>query len=335
MNLVIGKFYPPHEGHHYVIEQALADGLTTVLVLWSERESISVYDRVPWLQDAHPMATVLGAQDEHSVDYDDDAAWGNHMSVIHKALLWSRAQWPIEGVYGSEPYIKRLAAECTYLNLGNGYGSVVRPEIVDIPRLRWPISGTALRANLAAHWDYLRPAARAGLCKRIVCIGAESCGTTTLARDLAAYYDTVWVPEYGRTYSEGLRDGPWTHEALAHIASAQRRLENSLARSSRHGLLICDTNTLATAVWDEFLVGDDSDIQPSPADLYLLTDFCPWEDDGTRSGEDYRLEMQSAFLDRLAELPFHGVSGTRRQRLAQAVAYIDNVLHWTFNDPLG
>ena len=41
---------------------------------------------------------------------------------------------------------------------------------------------------------------------RVCVVGAESTGTTTLSRDLAAHYLTVWVPEYGRLYTERLQE---------------------------------------------------------------------------------------------------------------------------------
>ena len=43
---------------------------------------------------------------------------------------------------------------------------------------------------------------RAYLCRRVVITGAESTGTTTLARALAERLGTVWVPEVGRAVSE-------------------------------------------------------------------------------------------------------------------------------------
>jgi nicotinamide riboside kinase len=46
---------------------------------------------------------------------------------------------------------------------------------------------------------------RAGLARRVVVIGAESTGKTTLAQALAENLGTVWVPEYGRWYWEGRR----------------------------------------------------------------------------------------------------------------------------------
>jgi HTH-type transcriptional repressor of NAD biosynthesis genes len=41
--------------------------------------------------------------------------------------------------------------------------------------------------------------------KRVLIVGAESTGKTTLAIALAEHYQTTWVPEFGRLYTEARR----------------------------------------------------------------------------------------------------------------------------------
>jgi len=49
--LVVGKFYPPHRGHQYLIERAAAlCAQVTVLVMAAGSETLAVADRVAWLQ---------------------------------------------------------------------------------------------------------------------------------------------------------------------------------------------------------------------------------------------------------------------------------------------
>lgn len=250
MNLVIGKFYPPHEGHHWLIDQALADGPTIVAIMWSEQESIRPGLRKKWLQDVHGYLCYIIVKDELPVDFNDQALSNRHADLIQRELLAPHLGLnKITKVFGCEPYVEHLAEYFW-----------ARPVRLD--RSHIPISATQIREDPRQYWDYLRPATKAGLCKRIVCIGAESCGTTTLAKDLAEHYQTVWVPEYGRLYSEGLTTGAWHHEDLCHIASAQHSLEEALARRSEHGLLISDTDMLATQVWDMFLTGGPMRIKP-------------------------------------------------------------------------
>ena len=92
---------------------------------------------------------------------------------------------------------------------------------------------------------------------RVVLVGAESTGKTTLAQDLAADLGARWVPEYGRDYTyeklarEGgrMEDLVWTTADFVAIARAQNALE---AREADSGaVLVCDTDTLATSIWHE------------------------------------------------------------------------------------
>ena len=69
-----------------------------------------------------------------------------------------------------------------------------RHIMVDRERVHVPISASAIRSHPLRHWEFLEPCVRAYFVKRVCVVGAESTGTTTLARQLAEHYRTVWVP---------------------------------------------------------------------------------------------------------------------------------------------
>jgi hypothetical protein len=81
---------------------------------------------------------------------------------------------PVDLVFSSESYGEPFA---------DALGA--RHVAVDPARRRFPVSGTAVRADPAAHWHLLGPPARAYLTPRVAVVGAESTGTTTLVRALA------------------------------------------------------------------------------------------------------------------------------------------------------
>ena len=87
-------------------------------------------------------------------------------------------------------------------------------------------------------------------------LGAESTGKTTLASALAAAYDTLWNPEYGRPYTEIGRDpeAPWTSAEFTHIARITCWYEDFLATEARR-VLFCDTDAFTTAVFHEVYLG--------------------------------------------------------------------------------
>ena len=174
-------------------------------------------------------------------------------------------------------------------------------------------------------------------CIKIVLFGPESTGKTTLSRQLARYYNSVWVPEYAREY---LQD-KWNEERktcqpedLLPIAEGQMRLENKLAQKT-NTVLICDTDLLETKVYSEaYYVGSCDSILEKYAlentyDLYLLTYIdTPWEADDLRDKPNNRLEMFEAFEQELLnqKRPYVLLKGSKKERLNEAVKHIDKLL---------
>lgn len=174
--------------------------------------------------------------------------------------------------------------------------------------------------------------------KRVVIIGAESTGKTTLATALAEHYQTAWVPEFGRLYTEArrYRGELWRSDEFTYIAVEQARMEDALARIA-NGVLICDTDPFATTIWHErYLGGPSVAVQVVAAsrsyDLYVLTDTdIPFVQDGIRDGEAIRQWMHNRFHDEISRMatPMIVVSGPHDERLEAAVARIDAMLNAT------
>jgi NadR type nicotinamide-nucleotide adenylyltransferase len=171
--------------------------------------------------------------------------------------------------------------------------------------------------------------------RRVVIVGAESTGKTTLATALAEHYQTAWVPEFGRLYTEARRPrgGLWQSHEFTFIAAEQVRLEDALARIANR-VLICDTDACATAIWHERYLGAlSAEVLAVAAsrsyDLYILTDVdTPFMPDDIRDGESIREWMHKRFVDELARIgtPVLLVSGPHEQRLAAAITRIDEVV---------
>jgi NadR type nicotinamide-nucleotide adenylyltransferase len=342
--MVVGKFYPPHAGHHALIAAAAARCDTvSVVVAPSSRESIPLRLRLDWLREAHadaPHVRFLGVYDDHPVDYADPAVWDAHCAVFRAALGTDR----VDAVFSSEAYGEELARR---------FGAV--PVCVDPGRSAVPVSGTAVRADPVANWRWLRPAVRAWFVRRVVVLGAESTGTTTMAQALAGHYRTAWVPEYGRELTARklarLRrtrpeatvfDVTWDRADFVEVAREQRAAEDAAARVSGP-LLFCDTDALATTVWEERYLGSSSAAVRSAVrapHLYLLTDHVgvPFVDDGLRDGAHLRAWMTDRFRAVLAgsDAPVMELTGPYGHRMATAVAACDALLAagWRLTDPL-
>jgi len=176
---------------------------------------------------------------------------------------------------------------------------------------------------------------------RVVLIGAESVGKTTLCEQLAAHYATAWVAEYGREHWErkiAAQDVPgeipaWTGDEFIHIAEEQQRRENEAATRANR-VLICDTNAFATATWFERYAGmRNAQVDAIGArdivDLYLIpSPDVPFVQDGVRDGEKIRDWMHTRFLELICAdgTPLVLITGPYDTRLAQATAAIDRLL---------
>ncbi|MEQ6897742.1 AAA family ATPase [Microbacterium sp. KR10-403] len=330
--LVIGKFYPLHRGHSHLIQTALrGSDRVTVQVLGSSVESVPYAVRADWVRQEHPTARVVAALDDAPVDFGSDAAWQAHMRLIEDLL-----DAPVDTVYSSDEYGHELADR-----LGAAWVQV------DPGRRMNPVSGTAIRADLDGRWGELGAAARETLAARVVVLGAESTGSTTLAEALAAELHTLWVPEYGREHSivrEGGLEAPWRSDEFDLIVDRQFDAERDAARRSPRPVVVCDTDVLATALWHERYVGAPAPrilarAAAHPPVLYVLTgDEIPFVQDGMRDGEHIRHDMQQRFRGALdaGTVPWIEVCGTVAERVAAVLPVLQPLLaqHWSFPPPL-
>jgi NadR type nicotinamide-nucleotide adenylyltransferase len=174
-------------------------------------------------------------------------------------------------------------------------------------------------------------------CIKVVLFGPESTGKTTLSRQLARHYNSVWVPEYARDY---LQD-KWNNERktcepkdLLPIAKGQMKLENKLAQKT-DSVLICDTDLLETKVYSEaYYTGSCDSLLEKYAlentyDLYFLTYIdTPWEADDLRDKPHERERMFKAFEQELIKQkrPYVLLKGDKKTRLETAIKHIDQLI---------
>lgn len=363
--LVIGKFYPPHAGHHFLIRTAAAScARVTVVVMGADVESIPLADRVDWIRAAyrdHPQVAVTGVADNLVTDLEDEEVWRGHVALMRDGIaLGAHAAHPVDAVFSSESYGTELARRFD-----------AAPVLLDPPRETYAVSGTKVRADPVAHWDALEPPVRAWFARRVVVLGAESTGTTTLSLDLAEalrarggpHALTGWVPEYGRELTvvklalaravadpalppPTVFDLDWDDADFETVVRRQNADEQRAARAGGP-VLVCDTDALATTVWQQRYRGRTTrqvhELASSipPRALYLLTSDTdvPFHDDGLRDGEHLRPWMTGRFREVLGAqpVPWLELHGDRGTRLAAALAAVDRLLAqgWGLADPLG
>ncbi|CAM3318966.1 hypothetical protein AEQU2_00518 [Aequorivita lipolytica] len=178
---------------------------------------------------------------------------------------------------------------------------------------------------------------------KVVLYGPESTGKTTLAKQLAEHYNTLWVPEFMREYLQKKWDSKKelvAREDLIPIAKGQLKLENEASQQVEN-LLICDTNLLELKVYSEYYYNGfcPSEIKNEATNLsavggnnysiYLLTYIdTPWEVDDLRDRPNNREEMFRIFEAELKEqgFPYKILKGNQKERFKKAVEIIDVLL---------
>lgn len=188
--------------------------------------------------------------------------------------------------------------------------------------------------------------------KKIVIIGPESTGKSTLCARLAQHYNTTWVPEFARSYLE--KNGmEYTYESLLIIAKGQLDLEETYTRNqirnqnpmaigseiqnnTRHPFLFIDTDMYVMKVWCEFVFDKCyswilNQAATRKYDLYLLCNIdLPWVKDNLREYPD--LDMRSKLYRHYEDImvnqhtPWIDISGDYEQRFTRAVQGIDAII---------
>jgi len=165
--------------------------------------------------------------------------------------------------------------------------------------------------------------------KRIVLTGAESTGKTTLTKQLADYYHTVWVPEYAREYVEKL-NRPYGYKDIVQIAKKQIVSENKYLRKTNKYLFL-DTALIIIKIWFSYKYKRVPEwlllrIRENKYDLHLLCDSdIPWIDEPVRENQELRKYLSDLYLKELENnnFPYCVIAGKGEIRLQKAIKSID------------
>lgn len=316
--LVCGRFLPLHRGHTMLLEYA-RDSVEklTVLVFAQEDDPIPAHARVAWLRAQMPsleIDAVIGPRPDPEAP--DFAA----------RFLAACRSWQPRGerLFFSSESSGRVAAEALGATL----------VYVDPARVIVPISGTMLREELLTHYDYLASAARPCFVRRVVVLGAESTGKSTLCQQLAEQYDTTFVPEYARTLA-ALQGGRLERNDVEAAARGQIDAEEEAAAIASR-LLFCDTDVLTMELWHTRLFSTAASPwlrQQAAARRYDLYLHCWTDVPFVGAAERDRPLERAAFARRLDDelrrrgaAPLVTLDGTWSERLQKARAAIDALL---------
>lgn len=171
---------------------------------------------------------------------------------------------------------------------------------------------------------------------KIAIYGPESTGKTTLAKQLAEHFETVWAPEFARDYLQQKFDDAGIicePEDLMPIAVGQTKLENETL-STANKFIFCDTCLMVTKVYSEIYYNYCDPLLEKAArkhkyDLFFLTDIdVPWEKDDLRDRPNDREMLFNVFKKALVDnnKPYVTLSGDPETRLQKAISIINDLV---------
>lgn len=309
---------PVHEGHLALIRLAIqyCDELI-VSMSYQHNDPIPGHLRFSWLKEIFQNNNKIKAEQVID-DFDDDS-----LPWIDRTKIWAsfltKRYGKIDVIVSSEEYGPWLA---THLNATH--------ISYDTERKKVPVSASAIRLKPLSNWQYIPVIVRPYFLKKVCFYGPESTGKSVMTRNLAADYQTEYVPEVAR---EMVTSNDFTKEDIIKIGYAQTERVNLKSKTANR-ILFCDTDLITTQIYCRHYLGEVPPVlmkleKQIIYDQYFLFDIdVPWVADGLRDLGNRRIVMFYVFKEELEKrnIPFKLVKGSYQQRQEFVRTEIDNLL---------
>ncbi len=326
---VFGKFMPFHKGHEAMINFALTKcNFLTVLICCSDKENIPAITRQKWIEKTFESVKNIEIK---TFNYLESDLPNTSESSQEVSKIWSAKFKKIfpdhDLVITSEEY-------------GNYVASFMGIEHIAFDMLKqlFPVSATAIRKDIFANWKFLPDSVKSDFAIKVVIIGTESTGKTTLTAQLAEYFNCSAVNEAGRDIvanSNSFEFGDLQLIATEHA----KRIDTAILGQSP--LVIIDTDihttkSYAKFIFDKKLEVDSKIYDSNKADLYLyLNNDVDCVQDGTRLSEHDRnlLDFSHRSILQQHRIGIIEVTGHWEQRFekaAEAIKQLVKVLSSSF-----
>lgn len=283
-----GSFDPLHIGHlHDIIRAASMCEELYVMISWCEgRESTSKELRYRWIYN-----NVKNLNNVKIILIEDKAVSKEEYNTDY---YWEKGANDIKNAIGKK--IDAVFCGSNYLGT-NRFESLYSPEseVIYFDRSEVPISSTEIRFDVYKNWQYIPPICRPYYAKKILIVGGESTGKSTLVENLAIAYNTNFVREIGRDTCEIAGGEEFMNKYDLYENMLRQKTEEIKALKTCNKLLFIDTDALTTKFYGNFLLNDKDDIKKcndladaitkiNEFDLILfLEPDVDWVQDGTRN----------------------------------------------------
>lgn len=285
------KGMPFHRGHEALIEFAKSNcDHLTIFVGAREDEPIPLKYRLHWVSSTFlhdPHIKVIG----DNINYPDDLSYDDLSTWWGKHILENFGQF--DRVFSSEDY-------------GDVFAKAMGAENVVFNQARTivPISATMIREKPHTHWEMLNNFAKDYYVKKIAIVGTESTGKTTMAQQLAKYYNTTWCPELGRELIPDTRECTFDDLKLVATEHAKHILKHT--RTAKK-ILFIDTDVNITKSYSKFLFNMELKVptwveDANDMDDYIFLYDAPYINDGTRLSEIDRNKLKGFHMKQFEEV---------------------------------
>lgn len=319
---VFGKFLPFHKGHEALMNFALTKcDFLTVLICCSDKESISGTIRNAWIEKAFEKKKNIEIR---TFNYLESELPNTSESSESVSKIWAdifKKQFP--------DYSLLITSE----EYGNFVASFMNIQHIafDIPKKLYPVSATAVRNNLFVNWNFLPDSVKPDLSLKVVILGTESTGKTTLTEKLSKYFNCSFVMEAGRDIIANSNSFTFDDLHLVAQEHAKRIDKKNLAENP---LVIIDTDIHTTKSYSRFIFEKEIEISAdiynsNKANLYLyLNNDVEYLQDGTRLSEEKRnlldLSHRQVLLDHNIDIV--DIKGDWDERFEKAVEQINKLI---------
>jgi HTH-type transcriptional regulator, transcriptional repressor of NAD biosynthesis genes len=330
-----GKFIPVHMGHVYSMIRAstMVDELHVIVSYDDEYEKKTLFKeaKIPHI----PYNVRLRWWKEITKDMSHVHVHAVEEKQTGQFSDWERGAEGIKAAVGKE-IDTVFSSEQAYGEFFEKLYPGAEHVVLDENRVAYPISATILRTEgIMKHWNMLPEVVKPFFAKRVVIVGTESVGKSTLVKNLANLYNTTYVEEFGRTYYERIGDYNTMPSDFPEIAfEHQYQIKKQLEKANK--VLFVDTEAIVTQNFSIAYEGIRQPILDEVAklqhfDLWLfLEPDVKWVNDGTRVFGEEAVRKENA--DRLKSLleehdvRYVSISGNYQERLEQAVHLVNDLV---------
>ena len=239
--VVFGTFAPLHQGHIDLIQRAKrqCDRVCVIVSGYKgdrgEKVGLPLQKRFRYIREgfSNDELTQIYKLDETELPR-YPLGWEPWLRIALETIQYDSKREDLVFFVGEKTYQEELEAR--------GFEACLQER-------QFGISGTLIRENPSKYWKYIAQPFRRQFTKKVLIMGSASNGKTTLAKDLARFYDAPVSLEYAREYQirNNVRDDELTPKDYYYLLLGQYDQTSKLIDSSANrGLVIADTNSLVT-----------------------------------------------------------------------------------------